>query len=157
STQRSPILAPPQTCTQCQTFVPEPMEAPGSTMADSCAQYSIIPGCDRRRGARSGWDGRGSARAAGSSAHLPPQRFDLAPQGLVFGHLALEEARGGLRLLRDPLVREEVHVGLFVVAVLEVVGLDEAALHQRLQAEVHPAQAHAELARELALADLGLL
>jgi hypothetical protein len=89
--------------------------------------------------------------------HLPPQRLYLASQRLVFGRLAIEEARGRERLLGQPLPREEVHIGLLIIAVLEVIGLDQTPFHQGLQAVIHPAQAYAELARQLALADLGLL
>ena len=88
---------------------------------------------------------------------VPPQGFDFPPQRLVLGHLAIQEPRGRARLLGNSPAGEKVHVGLLVVAVLEIGCLDEALLHEGPQAEVHSAQAHAELARELALADLGVL
>src|SRR4051812_8633363 len=95
-------------------------------------------------------------RSVNSIAYLPLQLFDFLLDRLVLRQLPLQEAGGRAHLLARPLGREVVRVGELVVAVPEVAHLDQAAPEQRAQAEVHLADAHAELARELALRQLGV-
>src|SRR5262245_44954166 len=88
--------------------------------------------------------------------YLPLQFFDFLLGRLVLGELAFQEARRGADLFPCPFRRQVVRVGELVAAVPEVLHLHQAAREQRPQTEIHLADAHAELVRELALRQLGV-
>ena len=86
--------------------------------------------------------------------NLAPQLFNFFFEGLIFRDLACKEMRRRPGFFGDTAVGQKVNVGLLVLAVPEVVGLDQAFVDQRLQAVVNLAEADAERAPEAALAHL---
>src|SRR5450830_97874 len=67
---------------------------------------------------------------------LVAERFDLFSQRIHFGELCQEKLIGNARLLLKTAGREEVHVGEFVSAVLEVPRLDPALLSKSPKAVI---------------------
>ena len=106
-----------------------------------------------------GCAGCAAAQCVRASYHLQvlPDVFDFGFQGFVFGHLAPEEAFGQPGAAVDTGGGEHVQVAFFVGALAEVPGLDQAFVHQRLQAVVDLAQTDAQLVGQLPLADIGVL
>jgi hypothetical protein len=80
------------------------------------------------------------------------QLLDLALQRFVFVQLAAQESRRDHGFFLDALGRQEIEIGALVVAVAEIVDLDEALLDQRLQAEVDAPKAKAQLVGDPPLA-----
>jgi len=70
--------------------------------------------------------------------------LQLGLEGVVFGALALEEARGDAGLGLDAVWGEQVGVGELVLAGAKVLDLDQAARDEGAQAVVGAAQADAE-------------
>lgn len=85
------------------------------------------------------------------------QGINFRLQRLVLFHLALEEAPRHGHLLGNASRGQNVHVLELVLAVLKVLQLDQALVHQRIQAVVQPAQAHAKPLGQVALANVGAL
>ena len=82
---------------------------------------------------------------------------DLLADRFVLSDFPLQEADGDARPFPDAMGRQNVNVGALVAAVEEGVGLEDALIDQRLEAEIDLAKADAELARDLALADRGVV
>ena len=82
--------------------------------------------------------------------------LDLFAQPLVFRHLALEKPARQARLLRDAPGRQRVGVGELVLGGAEAVHLHEPPLDQGVQAVIDAAEADAEFAGQLPLADVRL-
>ena len=87
---------------------------------------------------------------------LAPQFLDLAPQGLVFTQLDPQKTGRELGLGGDPRGRQQVGVGELVLAVAEVLHLDQPLVQQGADAVVGLAQAHAQGLGQLALAEAGI-
>ena len=85
------------------------------------------------------------------------ERLDLGLQGFVFGHLALEKPASEGGLFGNAGRREQVGVIELVLAVLKIFELNQALVHERLEAVVHLAVADAQLPRQVALRNVGAL
>jgi len=82
--------------------------------------------------------------------------LDLRTRCTVFVLLLSQEASRQIQLGGDAAWGEQVGVGQLVVAAAEVVGLDQTLVEQGLEQVMGLAEAHAQGARQLALADFGL-
>ena len=83
--------------------------------------------------------------------HLAAQGFNFAREAFVFGLFAGQETDGGAAFGGNTGGRELIEVGVFVVAVFEVAGLDVAFSQQGFEAVVDFADTDAELPSQLAL------
>ena len=96
-----------------------------------------------------------SKRAIFTDFSLVFKCLDLSAQSIVLIHFSLQEPPGHGHLLCNSCRGQNVHVLELVLAVLEALQLDQAFVHQRFQAVVQPAQAHAEPLGQVALAEVG--
>lgn len=85
------------------------------------------------------------------------EHLNLIFQRFVLFHLAFEKAPRHGHLLCNASRGQNVHILELVLAVLKVLQLDQALVHQRIQAVVQPTQAHAKPLGQVALADIGAL
>lgn len=96
-----------------------------------------------------------SKRAIFTDFSLVFKCLDLSAQSIVLIHFSLQESPGHGHLLCNSCRGQNVDILELVMAVLKVIQLDQALVHQRLQAVVQPAQAHAKPLRQVALAEVG--
>lgn len=87
-------------------------------------------------------------------ANFALQLFDLALERFVFGHLALEKLHGDGCFAVDAPRGEQVCVAQLVAAVAKVARLDQTLVDQGIQAVVGLAEARAQCASKIALAQV---
>ena len=88
---------------------------------------------------------------------LFPNFFNLRTQIFILSYFASQEALGQRGFVFDARRRQDVQITVFVLAVVEIAGFDQAFFDQGLQAEVDLAETHAQLFGQLALADVRIV
>ena len=83
------------------------------------------------------------------------QLLDLVFEYFVFGHLALEKLIGDGGFAIDATRSKQISVNQFFAAIVKIAHLHEALVDERLHAVVDLAEAGAQFAREIALAQVG--
>ena len=83
--------------------------------------------------------------------YLLAELGDLRFQLVVFGLLPLQESAGDVHLSHQSARRENVDIGEFVVAVLEITSLNPPFFNERFQTVIRLAEADTELVRQLPL------
>ena len=88
---------------------------------------------------------------------LGPQRLDFGLKRFILGYFAPQKLRRELRFLSHPGRREQIGIAQLVLALAEVLHLDQALFNQGLKAEIDRTKPHPQILGQRTLTALGRL